>query len=127
VLDAGGIVVAAAYVETAVAFGASCGLGEDWLRELLRFAPAADLRGRAEERKSGRPWKRRADRGYAEYAAMVLEASAPKSLSKRTRQDMIRRLEGIRGRRTVTLTQKGIASIVKAATGTRPGAPRRSA
>lgn len=127
VLEAGGVVVAAAYVETAVAFGASCGLGEDWLRELLRFAPGADLRGRIEERKRGRPWKRRPDRGYSEYAAMVLDAASPAGLPKRARQDMMRRLDEMRGCRTFTLTKKGIASIVKAATGTRPDAPRRSA
>jgi hypothetical protein len=127
VLDAGGIVVAAGYVETAVAFGASCGLSEEWLRQLLRFAPAADLRGRSEERKSARPWKRRTDRGYPEYAARMVAASAANTASKRTRQDMIRRLDELRGRRTFTLTKKGIAAIVEAATGSRPAAPRRSA
>lgn len=127
VLDAGGIVVAAGYVETAVAFGGSCGLSEDWLRQLLRFAPPADLRGRSEERKSARPWKRRVDRGYAEYAAKMVGASPAKVASKRTRQDMIRRLDELRGRRTFTLSKKGIASIVQAATGSRPAGSRRSA
>ena len=40
VLEAGGVVIAAPYVETAIAFGGGCGLPEQWLRELLRFAPA---------------------------------------------------------------------------------------
>ena len=127
VLEAGGIVVAAGYVETAVAFGASCGLSEEWLRQLLRFAPAAELRGRTEERKSARAWKRRADRGYPEYAVRMADASLAKGASKRARQDMIRRLDELRGKRIFTLTKKGIRSIAKAATGTRTDGPRRSA
>ena len=82
VLEAGGVVVAAPYIDTAVALGSICGLDEDWLRLLMRFAPAADLRGLAQERKIDKPWKRRADRGYAEYAAMMLETTAPKRVSK---------------------------------------------
>jgi hypothetical protein len=127
VLESGGIVVAAGYVETAVAFGASCGLREEWLRQLLRFAPATDLRGRTKERKSAGAWKRRADRGYPEYAVRMAEASLAKGASKRARRDMIRRLDELRGRRTFTLTKKGIRSIVQAATGTRTDGPRRSA
>lgn len=127
VLEAGGTVVAAAYVETAITFGSSCGLSDEWLRELLRFAPAAHLRGRAEERKTDRAWKRRRDRGYPEYAAMILNASSPRTASRRTRRDMIRRLDEMRGRRTFALNKKGIAAIVKAATGTPPAGSRRSA
>src|SRR5687767_11965083 len=50
VLEAGGVVIAAPYVETAVAFGIACGLAEEWIRELLSFAPKPDLR--AQDRKS---------------------------------------------------------------------------
>jgi hypothetical protein len=127
VLEAGGVVIAAAYVDTAVAFGASCGLKEDWIRKLLRFAPAAGLRARSEERKRGRAWKRRADRGYPEYGAMILARSAPRTSSKRARQDMIRRLDAMNARRTFVVTKQGVDAIVKSAIGTRPGARRRSA
>ena len=34
--------------------GASCGLPEQWLRELLRFAPRPDVQGLARERKRDR-------------------------------------------------------------------------
>jgi hypothetical protein len=127
VLEAGGTVVAAAYTETAIAFGASCGLSEDWLTQLMRFAPAATARVRSEERKITRAWKRRADRGYPEYAAMILGASSARIASKRARQEMMRRLDGTRGKRTFTLTKKGLAALLKAVTGSRPGASRRSA
>ena len=105
----------------------ACGLSEDWTRQLLRFAPAADVRGRAEERKVDRPWKRRIDRGYAEYCAVMLDASAPRKIAKRARHEMMRMLEQARGRKVVTLTGKGVEAIAKAVTGSRPAAPRRSA
>ena len=59
VLESGGVVIAAPYVDTAVAFGAICGLEEEWLRRLMRFAPAAGYRGLADERKIDRPCTRR--------------------------------------------------------------------
>jgi len=126
VLESGGVVVAAPYIETAVAFGACGGLSEDWLRQLLRFAPAADLGGRAEERKIDSPWKRRTDRGYAEYCATMLDASAPRKVSKRARHEMMRMLDQARGRKIFNLTKKGVAAIAKALTDNRPDAPRRS-
>src|SRR5215207_9098196 len=76
VLEAGGVVVAAPYIETAIAFGAGCGLSEQWTRQLLRLAPPADVRVGIDERKVNQPWKRRADRGFPEYCAMMLDASA---------------------------------------------------
>jgi hypothetical protein len=93
----------------------------------MRFAPAAAARVRSEERKITRAWKRRADRGYPEYAAMILGASSARIASKRARQEMMRRLDGTRGKRTFTLTKKGLAALLKAVTGSRPGASRRSA
>jgi hypothetical protein len=125
VLEAGGIVVAAPYLETAIAFGTACGLDETWLRQLMRFAPAADFRGRTEERKADRPWKRRTDRGYPEYGAVMLDA-APRKASKAARQDMIRILDQERGRRVFDLTRKGVAALAKAVTDSRQDGVRRS-
>jgi hypothetical protein len=126
-LEAGGVVVAAPYIDTAVAFGAICGLDEEWLRLLLRFAPAANLRGLAQERKSGRPWKRRADRGYPEYGAMMLETSAPKRVSKTGRHRMMELLDRTRGRTLFHLSNKGIGLLQKALIDSRKEGSRRSA
>ena len=127
VLEAGGVVVASPYIETAVAFGSSCGLSEDWSRQLMRFAPAADVRGRVDERKVDRPWKRRTDRGYPEYCAMMLDASAPRKVAKRARHEMMRMLAQARGRKVLTLSDKGVEAIAEVATGSRQDGPRRSA
>ncbi len=127
VLEAGGVVIAAPYVDTAAAFGAICGLDEAWLRLLMRFAPAAGYRGLADERKIDRPWKRRPDRGYAEYGALMLDAAAPQRVSKPARRRMITMLERARGRKVYHLTNKGIGSLAKALTDSREDASRRSA
>src|SRR6185436_4945934 len=41
-LDEGGVVIAAPYVDTAIAFGRAAGLPGGWLRSLFRFAPQPD-------------------------------------------------------------------------------------
>ena len=126
VLEAGGVIVAAPYIDTAVTFGTICGLDEAWLQLLMRFAPAADYRGLADERKIERPWKRRFDRGYAEYGALML-AAAPKHVSKPARRRMMTLLERARGKKVFHLTNKGIGALAKALTDSRKDASRRSA
>jgi len=127
VLEAGGVVVAAPYTDTAATFGTVCGLDAEWLRQLLRFAPAADLRGLAQERKIDAPWKRRTDRGYPEYGALMLEAGAPKRVSKAGRRRMMELLDRARGRTLFHLSNKGIGLLQKALTDSRTEASRRSA
>jgi len=127
-LAAGEVVIAAPYVETAVAFGTGCGLPQQWLRELLRFAPQADVQGLARERKLGRTWKPRLDRGYPEYCAALFARSAPRLLSKKPRPAVIATLEEARGRRVFQLSGTGIEKAAKSVTGTLPDAssPRSS-
>jgi thymidylate kinase len=126
VLESGGIVIAAAYVETAIAFGASCDLPEQWLRELMRFAPQPDVQALARERKRERAWKARLDRGYAEYCAALFVESAPKLLSRKTRGRVMARLEAARGRRVFSLSGDGIDRAAKAVTNNRPGGSSRA-
>lgn len=121
-LESGAVVIAASYVETAIAFGAGCGLPEQWLRELLRFAPVPDGQGLARERKLERSWKPRLDRGYPEFCATLFDASAQAKLSKKTRQAVIASLEAGRGRRVYRLDGKGVANAAKAITGNRSAA-----
>jgi len=119
-LDSGSVVIAAPYVETAVAFGSSCGLPEQWLRELLRFAPQADVRGLARERKLDRTWKPRLDRGFPEYCAALFEPSSPRLISKQMRADTIAALETPHGRRVYRLSGKGIKDVARTITRGRP-------
>ena len=127
VLEAGGVVVAAPYIETAIAFGAGCGLSEEWSRQLLRLAPRADVGVRTNECKVDQPWKRRADRGFPEYCAMMLDASSPRKLSKAARHEMMRLLGQARGRKIYRASPEGVAVIATAVIDSRPGESRRSA
>ena len=119
-LDSGSVVIAAPYVETAIAFGSSCGLPEQWFRELLRFAPQADVQGLARERKLDRTWKPRLDRGFPEYCSALFEPSSPRLVSKQTRAATIAALERARGRRVYRLSGKGIKDAIRAITAGRP-------
>lgn len=135
VLEAGGVVIASPYVDTAVAFAAACGLDAGWTRQLLRFAPPPTLRARAEERKINKGWKPRLDRGYPEFSAAMLEAASPGLVSKAARRAAVellnepvrRSLGGGRGRRVFRLSEKGVGDLAKAVTDSRPAAARRSA
>ena len=124
-IETGGVVIAAPYVETAVAFASACGLPEGWLRDLLRFTPAPDVRAIVKERRTDRGWKARLDRGYGEYGAALFEEGTPDFKAKRTRSAMIKVLHADRGRRVFQLSGKGIELAVKAVIGNRPAASSR--
>lgn len=126
-IETGGVVIAAPYVDTAVAFASACGLPEGWLRDLLRFAPAPDVRGIVRERKGDRGWKPRLDRGYGEYGAALFEEALPDFKSKGTRQAMIKALDANHGRKVFRLAGKGIEQAARAVIGNRPAEPPRSA
>ena len=126
-LNTGGVVVAAPYLETAIAFGAACGLPDTWLRELLRFAPAPHVRGLARERKIERGWKARLDRGYPEYATALFEGGAHGFRGRRARKAMIAALDADQGKKVFELTAKGIEEAAKAVINSRPAGLSRPA
>jgi len=78
----GHVVIAAPYIDTAVAVGVGVGLPEAWVREVLRFADAPDTRIYARERKRDQGWRTKPTRGYAEFCATLLDA-APAGLARR--------------------------------------------
>ena len=116
VLEAGGVVIASSYVDTAIAIGGAYGLDHDWMRELFRFAPAADFRGRAEENKLDKGWKPHFNRGYGEYAAAAVPTAASKAAVKRTRRAAVALLNRARGRK-IYRTAINAAQLSKAVTG----------
>lgn len=81
-LAEGRVVIAAPYVDTAMAVGVGLGLPEAWLRDVLRFAPAPHVARMARERRRGKGWRPRMDRGYGEFCAALL-APVPPGLRKR--------------------------------------------
>lgn len=113
-LAGGHIVIAAPYVDTAVAVGVGLGLPEPWLRDLLRFADRPDDHAFASERKRTRGWKASTSRGYGEYCAALLEASPAGLATRKARRRSVAWLESAAkeaggGR----LTRKALAALVK--------------
>jgi hypothetical protein len=99
-LAEGQTVIAAPYVDTAVAFGRACGLPRSWLVSLFGFAPRPDACHRAEEHKKGAGWKSDAQAGFAEFSSAALDAVSPSFEPVRLRLETIALLDksGRRGR-----------------------------
>jgi hypothetical protein len=76
-LAEGKMVIAAPYVNTAIAVGVGVGLADAWVREVLRFAEAPEVAVLARERKPRKGWKARPAQGYAEFCAALLHGTPP--------------------------------------------------
>ena len=81
-LDAGQAVIAAPYVDTAIAFAKAAGLPRTWVRELLRFAPRADVRINAPDTRRRKPSSGRAMEGFVEFAALAAKTLRQRRPSK---------------------------------------------
>ncbi|HTS64491.1 MAG TPA: hypothetical protein VMH28_20850 [Candidatus Acidoferrales bacterium] len=79
-LAQGRTVIAAPYVETAIAFGQAAGLPMDWLEELFSFAPRPDLAFRAKEK--ARPKDKqfgvrfKSAAGFVEFCTALMAANS---------------------------------------------------
>lgn len=127
VLEAGGVVIAAPYVDTARAVGAGFGLDHDWTRELLRFAPQPHFRAAAAEKKVEKGWKAPLTRGYGEYSAAMLTNGTTKAAAKAARQRAMAVLQAPHGRKVHRLTETGIAALAKTVSRSLKGGRFRSA
>ena len=88
-------VVAAPYVDTAIAFGRAAGLDDAWLRSLFAFAPDPDERVYV----AGAPPAGTEGQGFLEFTCRRLAAMD----SRKSRQDLLTRAEaGLKGLRQKT-------------------------
>ena len=76
-LEEGMVVVAAPYVESAIAFGVAAGLARQWLSDLLEFAPAAAATYRLKEKKENSNWKFKKSEGFLEFCCKTLLSASP--------------------------------------------------
>jgi hypothetical protein len=76
-LKEGKLVVAAPYVDTAVALGVAVGLPKRWLADLFSFAPKPDGVFRIEEKKKNWHKKCKPGDGFVEFCCSVLANSHP--------------------------------------------------
>jgi hypothetical protein len=110
-LDQDQVIIAAPYVDTAVAFGVAGGLPGSWLTKLFAFAPPPDACFRIKERgKASRPQGKPLD-GYVEFCAAILAGDVAAAGSVEFRREMLAYLEGLDGKnRCPRLTRRVISS-----------------
>lgn len=97
-LEEGYVVVAAPYVESAVAFGRATGLSRRWLVDLFSFAPKPDACYRLKEKKDLGVWKFKRSEGYLEFCCKTLLRSSPIWQPVELRQKYLAYLESLEKR-----------------------------
>lgn len=109
-LEAGQAVVAAPYVQSAMALGIAAGLPKRWLIELFRFAPTADISYRIRER--GGRGKVAATGGYVELFCGAIASGSGARAPAELRARSIEHLDELERRhRCTTLTARGVAAL----------------
>jgi hypothetical protein len=120
----GRIVIAAPYLETAIAFGEAAGLPGKWIAELFRFAPRADVCLHVKSAKDAPGWKQRPMDGFPEFGAAALadrktaRAGAPRCDQASA---ALRRLK--RARHCEDLRKKSLVPVLKSLRDRRPRPP----
>lgn len=126
-LAGGQVVIAAGYVETAIAFGEAAGVPPKWTAELFRFAPRPDVCLHAKSDKDSPGWKRRPMDGFPEFAAAALDGGkAPRPGLPRCEQASaaLRRLK--RAGRCGEVRKKAVGPLVKSLRARRPPKPSKA-
>jgi thymidylate kinase len=96
-LKEGRTVVAAPYVESAMAFGVAAGLPKAWIEELFRFAPKPAASFRLKEKKKGRAKKQDGggEPGFLEFFCASLAKHYPGWETAEVRCEMLKYLKGL--------------------------------
>lgn len=97
-LEEGYLVVAAPYVESAIAFGKAAGLPRRWLVDLFHFAPKPDVCYRLKEKRDLDVWKFKRSEGYLEFCCKTLLKSSPIWQPVELRGKFLAYLEGLEKR-----------------------------
>ena len=98
-LKEGRDVVAAPYVESALAFGVAAGLPKEWLQELFRFAPKPAVSFRLKEKKKNKEKKNNDDAaaGFVEFFCATLAKHYPGWETAGIRGEMLKYLKDLEG------------------------------
>ena len=110
-LDQGQVIIAAPYVDTAVAFGVAEGLSRSWLTKLFAFAPPPAACYRIKERGKALRSKGKPLDGFVEFCAAILADDVAAAGSVEFRREMLAYLEELDGKnRCPRLTRRVISS-----------------
>jgi thymidylate kinase len=96
-LKKGRTVVAAPYVESAMAFGIAAGLPKGWIKELFRFAPKPAASFRLKEKKKGKEKTKDGDGepGFVEFFCASLARHYPGWETAEVRREMLKYLKSL--------------------------------
>jgi thymidylate kinase len=96
-LKEGRTVVAAPYVESAMAFGVAAGLPKEWIEELFRFAPKPAASFRLKEKKKSKEKKKNsgAEPGFVEFFCANLAKHYPGWEIAEVRGEMLKYLKSL--------------------------------
>jgi thymidylate kinase len=96
-LQEGRTVVAAPYVESAMAFGVAASLPKEWLEELFRFAPKPAASFRLKEKKKSRERKKdsNGEPGFVEFFCASLAKHYPGWETAEVRGEMLNYLKSL--------------------------------
>jgi thymidylate kinase len=97
-LNEGRTVVAAPYVESAMAFGVAAGLPKSWIRELFSFAPKPAASFRLKEKKKGKEKKKKdgdGEPGFVEFSCNNLARHYPGWEIADVRREMLKYLKSL--------------------------------
>jgi thymidylate kinase len=99
-LKEGRTVVAAPYVESAMAFGVAAGLPKEWIEELFRFAPKPAASFRLKEKKKGKEKKKdgEGEPGFVEFFCASLARHYPGWETAEVRREMLKYLKSLEER-----------------------------
>jgi len=100
-LKEGRTVVAAPYVESAMAFGVAAGLPREWIRELFRFAPKPAASFRLKEKKKVKEKKKdnNVEPGFVEFFCANLAKHYPGWEIAEVRGEMLKYLKSLEERK----------------------------
>lgn len=111
-LEEGQCVIAAPYVQTAIAFGKAAGLPRRWLADLFRFAPRPDACYRVPERKVPSVAMGKPSEGYLEFCCASLSGVSPPWNPVELRRNFVAYLDALERRRGCqTVTDQLLASV----------------
>jgi thymidylate kinase len=99
-LKEGRTVVAAPYVESAMAFGLAAGLPKEWIEELFRFAPKPAASFRLKEKKKSKEKKKNSngEPGFVEFFCANLAKHYPGWKIAEVRGEMLKYLKSLEER-----------------------------
>ncbi len=112
-LDEGKIVIAAPYVESAVAFGVAAGLARPWLEELFSFAPTPQACYRLKEKKKHWHHKPKPGDGFLEFCGTVLRTTHPFQEPDDLRRKALAYLEALENRKGCKQFKKGVVREIR--------------